>query len=217
MSFYNPSWKELRKIGQSKLIGLSILVPIIGYMIIFNEEFVHNFELSKEVFSINETLEKPSNNGISIESKSRLFYFYFGLTFLGLGSVLYKLRCPPLIRENSSKSAYVRNDSSLMTIKRIKSIINYLNNKVDQVYSEELNDIKIAINEVETSHHGSIPPITRERHVIDLMFMQWQYESLTKPISRWATLISYVFGFLILAIPTVQAFILVFSAFVNKT
>jgi len=46
----NPTWDILRKVGQSRLIGLTILVPVIGYMILFNDHLIHWFELSKSVF-----------------------------------------------------------------------------------------------------------------------------------------------------------------------
>lgn len=205
MKFRIPSWESIRKIGQSKILGLTILVPILGYMILFNEQLVHYFELSKDIFTSTVIDASPDGVNISNDNKSRLFYFYFGFSFLGFGSLIYQLFCPSIIKEHSSDREFIRDGLSLMTEKRIDLVRRYLGQKVDESLFPELADLKqrFKIAKEMNLEHGTKH---RELAAKDLMLMQWQYENWSYFIARIFIFALYLLGFGILAIPTLEMF-----------
>ena len=44
------SWRLLRSIGNSRAAKLTILIPLIGYLILLNDTVIKHLELSEEVF-----------------------------------------------------------------------------------------------------------------------------------------------------------------------
>lgn len=203
MNIQNPNWALIRRIGESKILNMTMLIPFFGYMIIFNEQIVHLFEVSKDIFLHTIDATSTGNTGISNDAKMRLFYFYFGFTFLGIGSLTYQLLCPDLIKEYASNREFIREEISLMTPKRIQETIEHL--KKNNSNDDELKDI---IWRVERSGIESQQP------VIDLMMMQWTHENKSTSIIRALTAIMYALGFIILSIPSIAMFTKVFNAFV---
>ena len=209
----NPEWEIIRKIGNSKILSLTIFIPVIGYMIIFNEQLVHMFELSKDIF-VNTDLQNSERNTISNDTKTRLFYFYFGFTFLGIGSLLYQIFCPSLIKEHISDREYIQDGVALMTKKRFNIIRKHLSKNVDKSHFAELADLKykFAISAEMNLEHGKNK---RESLATDLMHLEWQYENSTNRILRSLIFILYGLGFITLAIPSLEMFGQVFLAFIK--
>ncbi|WP_417505423.1 hypothetical protein [Marinomonas gallaica] len=207
-----PAWEGIRKIGQSRVLSLTIFIPVIGYMIIFNEQLIHLFELSQELFREVSAGNGANENVISTDTKTRLFYFYFGFTFLGVGSLLYQLFCPNLIKEHGSDREFIREEVSLMTEKRTNLISRYLTHKVDSFRHEELDAIDAAFGRVDDAPL-EIKPKLRESAATDLMLMQWQYENWSNPIARGFVFSLYAVGFLVLAVPSIEMFVKVLRAF----
>ena len=103
-------WESLARTGSSKLVSLTVLVPVFGYLIIFNQQVVSLFDLSPYYIpSINE------NWAWLIDGKDRLYCFYFGLFSIGLGSILYQLFCPPIVKEFKSSFEYMTKAQDLYT------------------------------------------------------------------------------------------------------
>jgi len=73
-----PSWDRLRIIGNSRLIKLTTIMPLVGYLIVFNQHVVTALHLDNSIFS----------NVTSECLISRLKLLYFGLFFTGMGSAL---------------------------------------------------------------------------------------------------------------------------------
>ena len=206
-----PAWEGLRKIGQSKLISLTIFIPVIGYMIIFNEQLILLFELSKDLFSNISTIE--IGEGISQDNKTRLFYFYFGFTFLGVGSLLYQLFCPSIIKEHGSDREFIREEVDLMTGKRTWLVLEFLkNNAVDK--ERDFQDIDRLL---ETQGTGSTQSQKENLNAAktDIMLMQWQFENWSNNKTRCFIALFYSLGFGILIVPSLEMFYKVFLAFIN--
>lgn len=96
-----PLWTLLRPIGNSWPARLTILIPLVGYFIVFNDALSHSrlTELVGEFDVRAETL------GLSVSP--RLFQVYFGLCFVALASALYGLGCPEVIKRHPSAGEYV--------------------------------------------------------------------------------------------------------------
>lgn len=210
MRFRIPAWESLRRIGQSKAMSLTILVPFLGYMILFNEQLVHFFQLSVQLVP-----ESVDVGRVSQATKIRLYYFYFGLTFLGIGSLLYQLFCPSLIKEHGSDRQFVRDEVQLMTVRRARNVIRYLSSWRNSSHLKYLHEVEGRIEEVANMSGSLEEAKAMERPATDLMLMQWQSENWQALIARVGVFIFYVAGFAVLSIPSVQMFIKVLAAFLN--
>lgn len=97
-------WETLRIIGNQKIVQLTILIPVIGYYIIFSEQFCTLTTTIKSIDIGISCSEYPSQ---------KTFLLYFGFSFLAFGSLLYSFFCPALIKKYSDKHEYVKNEKEL--------------------------------------------------------------------------------------------------------
>lgn len=94
-------WSVLAKLGSAPAMRLTVLVPLIGTMLLFNSE-VERFLQWPEFFRRDVTRARdliPYNN---------LYFTYFGLCFLGFGSIVFSFLCPREIRDEPNIGRYVR-------------------------------------------------------------------------------------------------------------
>jgi hypothetical protein len=79
----------LRPIGNSVLVRLTVIIPLVGYLIIFNEKLVGYVDLIHE-------LGRPSDKlGLSVSP--RLFQIYFGLCFVAVASAIRQVAAWPAV------------------------------------------------------------------------------------------------------------------------
>src|SRR5260370_41575924 len=84
-------WDLLAKIGNSKVVGYVSLIPLIGYMILFNERITSYLEIAP-------SFEKPIIPYVS-NLTFRLYCMYFGLCAVAVSSIIYKKRCAKIVKE----------------------------------------------------------------------------------------------------------------------
>jgi hypothetical protein len=107
---FPPKWSTLRVIGNSTLVRATVVMPFIGYLILFNSHIVEALRPAVEIFP-------DCANGGCAQSFiwSRLFYLYFGLIFLGVGSFVYQLRCDPNIKRFDTSETFTASVSAVVT------------------------------------------------------------------------------------------------------
>jgi hypothetical protein len=83
-----PKWSLLRTVGNLTAVRLTILIPLVGYLIIFNANVVKYLDLAKEFVGIS---SHHFDSGVS----AKLLLIYFGLCALAPGTdVLVKYIIP---------------------------------------------------------------------------------------------------------------------------
>lgn len=109
MSF-PPKWSTLRVIGNSTLVRATVIMPFVGYLILFNSHVVDALRPALELFP-------DCADGRCAQSFiwSRLFFLYFGLMFLGAGAFIYQLRCDPNIKRFDTAEAFTASVSAVVT------------------------------------------------------------------------------------------------------
>jgi hypothetical protein len=114
------SWSAIRRIGQSRLLALTIVVPFLGSLLLFNQHVVELLTLSPEL--VRRWMGIPAN-GVDDAARqltlARLYYVYFGLTFLGIGSALFSLFCPLIVKNYASSVEYIQIEGALVTKSRM--------------------------------------------------------------------------------------------------
>ena len=98
-----PLWTSLRELGNSNAVKLTILMPIIGYLILLNEQALHYLELSHRIFGI----EAQEGNTLAAPVSWRLLFLYFGLCLVAIASALHQLFCPTITKRYASASDFV--------------------------------------------------------------------------------------------------------------
>ncbi|WP_334366274.1 hypothetical protein [Bradyrhizobium sp. AZCC 1578] len=68
---------------------------------------------------------------------SRLYYVYFGLTFLGIGSALFALFCPLIVKNYASAVEYIQMESALVTKSRIGLMVTELASHYSSWWEED--------------------------------------------------------------------------------
>src|SRR5262245_23714640 len=113
----HSSWDKLRTLGNARLVKLTVLVPLIGYMILFNDQLLRYLELSSPYF--HDAFiggEVAGTGGLSLSLAYRLYLFYFGFTFLALGALLYEFRCPWQVKRHGTAAEFVRVEGPITTM-----------------------------------------------------------------------------------------------------
>jgi hypothetical protein len=98
------TWMELRALGNSRAVQASVLFPVVGYLILFNDQVSTFLSISR--------LEnaQPTLGVLGWAWSHKLHFIYFGLMSLGLGSFIYSFRCPFIIKKHGDFADYVRID-----------------------------------------------------------------------------------------------------------
>ena len=81
-------WNNLRIIGSSAIGKAAIFMPILGYLLLFNQGVVDFLKLHPKFC---EDCTIPW----------RLNFFYFGSFFVAIGSVLFGLLCPTVVERHA--------------------------------------------------------------------------------------------------------------------
>jgi hypothetical protein len=89
-----PLWSNLRAVGNNPTTKMTVFIPLVGYMIIFNANVLPYLRLASEIFG-------------NAPHFWRLYFIYFGLCSLALGSIIYQLWCPSEIKRFASALDYV--------------------------------------------------------------------------------------------------------------
>ena len=96
-------WSALSSVGNTAPAKLTILAPLIGYLVIYNQAIADFFFLSSgpdpEVAS--------SGSLLSLLNNMKLTFLYFGLLFFGIGAIIFGMFSPKSIRRYKSAEDYV--------------------------------------------------------------------------------------------------------------
>lgn len=120
-------WSAIRRIGQSRLLAVTIIVPFLGSLLLFNQSVVDILTLSPDL--VRRWLHLTEGETVVAAKKltlSRLYFVYFGLTFLGIGSALFVLFCPLDIKNYSTPIEYQTTEGAHVSKQRMTLILPFV-------------------------------------------------------------------------------------------
>lgn len=223
-------WLTLRSIGSSKAAKLTILVPIVGYMIIFNDQLSSYLDLSRELLNIPEATEQ----GLQSYSIYRIYIIYFGLVFVGIASAIFAVRCPNQIKDNESFYDFFVKEREMITNEKFQRYLGLV--KMHEVISPimacmdnegvEMFPDPFSYNVLKTGNplldqsliRNSKDKKTEEKARLykeclsEVLHLVWDIRRYDRPNERRATTALYAVGLLMLAIPSIEVFLRVVSA-----
>jgi hypothetical protein len=197
-------WTDLRSIGNSTAARLTILIPLVGYLIIFNESLLQYVELSRNLFGH----EERSTSGAYVSP--RLLCIYFGLCLIAAGSVLFGWFCPQEVKKYGSSAELVGGDGKDMSFGELVSIANLL--RGTRWFSKDFDNFCEAFN----ARHliKGLDDHRENNKEVEALGLDnyFQFLNFRNPAIRAATAAFYGAGFLVLSVPSIEVFARVTSA-----
>jgi hypothetical protein len=183
-------WSTLNAISRSRSARMTVLIPLIGYLIIFNDKVGEYLRLNQVL----QPLEQASNT-----LSPRLMVIYIGLCAIAVGVALYKAFCPGEVSYYTTASAYVRGDGP-----GIK----------DLVYEEIEDELKSSILQkryikLRDRHEQSFEPITeqqKEEVNNGVLHLYFRLRNCSWPGIRHLVAVLYAVGFVCLLFPSLGVF-----------
>lgn len=100
------AWSDLGAIGRSPAVRLTILVPVLGYILLLNYDFLRFTQLvSAQTWA--------PNTGPSAAPPVKLIFTYLGLCSLGAASGIFILMCPRGPKDHTSETEFLGTISHL--------------------------------------------------------------------------------------------------------
>lgn len=182
------TWSALRSLGNSPSVSLSVVFPFVGYWILFSD-------FASQYLSMSSLDSPPADSSfLGWLSQSRLYFLYFGLLFLGIGSFIYQVRCPYIIKKHADWSDYVIGDGAAMSSRHVTSLGHVL-------------------GVIETT--APTPDLDTTR----VLFMQRWFaeESYKHTLPRLAVAMCFYVGLTLIAIPSAVSALKIAKLFINLT
>jgi hypothetical protein len=106
--WYNLCWSNYVGFIDGWVPRFAFFVPLVGYLILFND-----WAADALVF---ERITSHAPQNLLMSSQARLRMIYFGLIFLGVSNLLYRMRRPSALRFGTNKIDAIRNGLDYFTI-----------------------------------------------------------------------------------------------------
>jgi hypothetical protein len=88
-------WSNIRTVGNSPIVRAAIVMPVVGYLILLNENLMA-IEAKYRYFFLH--------------SPWRLVFIYYGFLIISVSAIMYALQCPNQIRKYSSPVEYMNSE-----------------------------------------------------------------------------------------------------------
>lgn len=104
------SWSALSSIGNSRLARLTIIMPFVGYLIIFNSTLSEYFSTILPV-----SLGQDDDGILTFLYSRNLYFLYFGLLLFGAGVAIFNIFAPSQIRRFPEIGSYIAAMNAIKT------------------------------------------------------------------------------------------------------
>lgn len=218
-----PSWRGLRAMGRSKVVGLSVFVPVFGYYILFSEEIGRYLNLDPEIFNDDQI------HGLLLLKLlidlPRPHVRYFGLVGVAAGSLVFYAFCPHLIKEHESAIAYFRSYDHAASSYEIgfvvRHILSHRRHKegfyTDWIYRIERSYGSIITNGTDEDKIYEMIRLSRSNDdimvlnqlklaLVAVTSLRYALEDRSKLAARVLCTVFFFVGFLLVGLASLQAF-----------
>lgn len=208
---YNYSWSYWIGYIDGWIPKLSFTVPLVAYLLLFNDYVVQNLEFS--------TMLSPETLNDGLNSSERLRFIYFGLIFLGISNFIFRVTKPKFLNYGTNLIDYTKTCIDTFTFERFLNLHREIKDSIHitlegKYDTERWNEFeKIAVNK-EGIYDLNVETADWEKAKL-------KYGSLLRSIlyeiyfrrniqkRHWLTLCVFLstFGYILLLIPSFDIFI----------
>jgi hypothetical protein len=204
---FPPPWRRLRGAGNSLAVRVTVLIPLVGYLIIFNSYIVKYLELAKEIGG------GPPVDNVSVSS--RLLLIYFGLCAVALGSVLYARFCPDEVKHFGTSAAYVGGDGRSIGDFALEAIEARLRSSP---LAKRYTEIRERFDLIRTDRQGRLSvdyshdalredlAALKTEAFNAILHLYFEHLDRSHPLVRALSSLLFTIGFVCLLVPSLQVF-----------
>jgi len=103
---FSRPWSDLRGISNSYAAKGTVLIPLVGYYVIFNESIVKWLNLAREFVG---------NQNIDDRISPRVLWLYVALCAIAFGTLIYAKWCPQEVKKYGDYRDYVNGDGPALS------------------------------------------------------------------------------------------------------
>jgi hypothetical protein len=184
------TWSRLRGIGKSSAARVTVLLPLVGYLIIFNKSVADFLQLAVQLAG-----KADVHLGIS----PKLMLVYVGTCAIALGQVVYSIFCPAEVKAYGHETPYVLDATRVTKDFEYEKLENSLRNSA---YKSEYVRMR-------NRYEKGASPITEDQkaHVNNgVLHLYFQLLNNRWWVARWCTALCYGIGFVCLVVPSAGVF-----------
>ena len=183
-------WHEIRSLGSTSVVRLSVVAPVVSYLILANEHLLHFFEGWK------------------------FFCFYFGTVSIAVGALIYSTRCPGEAKKYDTAVEYAVAEAEFFTASPliIEKAIGHSLSELKVQRPEIYRDILFIYTKIWISKNHPLREDRRDA-IIALMDELWHLKIFGNRNSRVACRIFYDLGILLIFMPGVLTLLEIIQAF----
>ncbi len=183
---------------------MTIFIPLLGYMVLFNENILNYLDLSHSIFGINSRVADVAH------VSWRLVFIYYGLWFIAAGSIIYQVACPVEIKRFATSIDYIsaaRSNIGEISLEEIDDLVSRMLGEPNQPMR---HFVKVR-DYIEARKSEYADPAEKEKMlqkywptILEVNFRRLNEGRTT---ARIAVLILYAMGFGLLSVPTIDVFL----------
>lgn len=202
------NWELVRGFGQSPIASLSIVMPFIGYVLIYHSQISAYLgdlggmltEQELQFASPDET----QKDFVILSMHEKLNLIYLGMFLVGVGSIIYRLFAPKTIKEFSSISSFSSLELPRATARRLRSMMTTISSRRPEI-TKDLFSIAPWLDKKHSNlktASSELKKFSDEQIQNDVLSSFYNVESrYTSRVALYITLGFYSSGFLLLAVP----------------
>jgi hypothetical protein len=209
-----PSWKTLKGIGASYLSTITIAVPLIGYLIFFGNYTNGVYTIDVGVIGKYDVVYGEKFDFI------RLKMTYVGLSVVGFATILFRLFCPNEVSSYKDERNYVEDSISTSFTSEVHRKIDAINSwSWRRQFVEGIRDFSDdEVQEFNKSRAAKdISPegmklsrsdwLEKNQDLLNEVYsITYKSANASFIAARYATLIGYALGFILILVPSLQIF-----------
>lgn len=180
-----PNWETLKKLTGSRFAQHVILVPIIGWLLVYQNTFAK---------MIANTFSTDVNNSLSWE----ILVFYVGLVILGVSASVFRFFGPEAVLNHDGLQGYTEDMEAVLTRKEFK----FLCDEIGCEVPEEINVPGVGTGQVLDGTLDQWKRLNCEG-IRDVLAEHYRSENQTRDGWRSATTITFGVGAALTLVPTV--------------
>lgn len=201
-------WSRLRGIGNSAAAKATILIPLVGYLFLFNDHFIGWLQLHDAV--------APSipTDSDGTELSWRLLFLYYGLTFVAMATIVYALSCPHICKRYADSVEFSRHVQEVHAsqaafaglVNELQHKVNMANRVPNNILNAAEDELKLLRDTAAAEAWESLQASERPSVLLRLLVAKYNLMDFERRVFRGATAALYVVGLAMLAIPAAQLF-----------
>jgi len=183
-----PTWKTLKSLSSSPLAKLTIIAPVIGWLLLYNNTLV---SLIAKI-----TGEVPAND------LWKLYIFYVGLTLISISAILFVIFCPRIISRFIDTNDYINVERAIFT----PEMENELSRKL-KLKKMEWNAPSDTFKQKSGNFAFSRMQEANETNLLNQMRLIYDTENSRNFLVRLLSIVFFVLGSILAAIPALSTLV----------